>query len=80
MVSASFDHWYVFADGWPLHAADGGTIMTTPAITVTAPSRTPRTPRTTASTARPTTSTCRTRAMTPAPAIRPSPQFPRATS
>ncbi|MCB9162479.1 MAG: PQQ-dependent sugar dehydrogenase [Caldilineaceae bacterium] len=32
-----FDHWYVFADGWPLHAADGGTIMTTPAITVTAP-------------------------------------------
>ncbi|MEZ4560675.1 MAG: hypothetical protein R2854_30280 [Caldilineaceae bacterium] len=31
-----FDHWYVFADGWPLHAADGGTIMTTPAITVTA--------------------------------------------
>ena len=33
-----FDHWYVFADGWPVHAAgDGGSIIATPAVTVTAP-------------------------------------------
>lgn len=32
-----FDHWYVFADGWPVQSAGAGTLLPTGTITITAP-------------------------------------------